>query len=180
MRFAYEHLTNITPLNFFRQKTHSRHHSYPVYVPGNPMYSPPPPPTPPCLVVQQEQANISLSKSQNHIHSYSVVDPPAESNLYYSDPYFPTRNNVYGYAYAPISEGSTHASASVDLGSPGVVETTKRNEGPGWLGWIRGTVSNVGHRVAERAKTSMDSMITTLDPQMKEFIRKYVFAVYLL
>lgn len=70
----------------------------------------------------------------------------------------------------PNSHSSATATASVDLGSPGVVTSSKRNEGPGWFGWIRGTVSTVGHRVAERAKTSMDSMITTLDPQMKEFI----------
>lgn len=72
----------------------------------------------------------------------------------------------------PNSHGSADASASVDIGSPGSpgVVGPKKNEGPGWFGWIRGTVSNVGHRVAERAKTSMDNMITTLDPQMKEFI----------
>lgn len=93
--------------------------------------------------------------------------------MYCSGPYFPDGNNTYGYAYSPISESSGNASASVDIGSPGIVAPTKKNEGPGWFGWIRGTVSNVGHRVAERAKTSMDSMITTLDPQMKEFIRKY-------
>ncbi|XP_063876078.1 protein PRRC1-like isoform X3 [Scylla paramamosain] len=68
------------------------------------------------------------------------------------------------------SAGSADATASVDLGSPGVVASAKKEEGRGWFGWIRGTVSNVGHRVAERAKTSMDSMITTLDPQMKEFL----------
>lgn len=91
--------------------------------------------------------------------------------MYCNDPYFLSSNSVYGYAYSPISESSANASASVDLGSPGIVAATKKNEGPGWLGWIRGTVSNVGHRVAERAKTSVDSVITTLDPQMKEFIR---------
>uniref|UniRef100_A0A6A7FTG4 Protein PRRC1-like isoform X2 n=1 Tax=Hirondellea gigas TaxID=1518452 RepID=A0A6A7FTG4_9CRUS len=40
----------------------------------------------------------------------------------------------------------------------------------GWVGWIRGTVSTVGMRMAQKAKTSMDTMITTLDPQMKEFL----------
>lgn len=39
------------------------------------------------------------------------------------------------------------------------------------MGWIKGTVSNVGTKVAQKAKNSMDNMITTLDPQMKEFIR---------
>lgn len=93
--------------------------------------------------------------------------------MYCNDPYFSASNDIYGYAYSPTNHSSATASASVDLGSPGIVTSSKRNEGPGWLGWIRGTVSTVGHRVAERAKTSMDSMITTLDPQMKEFIRNY-------
>lgn len=44
--------------------------------------------------------------------------------------------------------------------------------GDGWMGWIKGTVQSVGHKVAEKAKSSMDTMITTLDPQMKEFISK--------
>lgn len=42
----------------------------------------------------------------------------------------------------------------------------------GWMGWIRGTVQSVKNKVAEKAKSSMDSMITTLDPQMKDFISK--------
>ncbi|XP_045130347.1 protein PRRC1-like isoform X1 [Portunus trituberculatus] len=151
-----------------RQKTHSRHHSYPLYVPGNPLHCPPPPPTPPCLVVQQEQANISLSKSQSHIDTYAVMHPSAEVSFYCSDPY--ASGSSYDCAYFPSSAGNADATASVDLGSPGVVASAKKEEGRGWFGWIRGTVSNVGHRVAERAKTSMDSMITTLDPQMKEFL----------
>ncbi|XP_064120499.1 protein PRRC1-like isoform X2 [Macrobrachium nipponense] len=65
----------------------------------------------------------------------------------------------------PPSAGNVEA--SVDLGSPGVGVGPSK---PGWFGWIRGTVSNVGHKVAEKARSSMDTMITTLDPQMKEFI----------
>lgn len=70
----------------------------------------------------------------------------------------------------PAGQGSVDASASVDLGSPTVGGPAVKSGGSGWFGWIRGTVSNVSHRVAERAKSSMDTMITTLDPQMKEFI----------
>ncbi|XP_059059638.1 protein PRRC1-like isoform X2 [Achroia grisella] len=39
--------------------------------------------------------------------------------------------------------------------------------------WVKGAVSTGGilHRVAEKAKSSVDSMITTLDPQMKEYLK---------
>ncbi|MPC56768.1 Protein PRRC1 [Portunus trituberculatus] len=96
------------------------------------------------------------------------MHPSAEVSFYCSDPY--ASGSSYDCAYFPSSAGNADATASVDLGSPGVVASAKKEEGRGWFGWIRGTVSNVGHRVAERAKTSMDSMITTLDPQMKEFL----------
>ncbi|XP_047535869.1 protein PRRC1-like isoform X2 [Vanessa atalanta] len=45
--------------------------------------------------------------------------------------------------------------------------------GSGILTWMKGAVSSGGilQRVAEKAKSSVDSMITTLDPQMKEYLR---------
>ncbi|KAG7157668.1 PRRC1-A-like [Homarus americanus] len=154
-------------------KGHLRHHSYPVYIPGNPMHNPPPPPTPPCLVVQQEQAASSaISKSHSHQYPHSTVEGTYHSREqpYGSPPYVDFFGNSvsYGSAYPPHSQGSVDA--SVDLGSPGVGGPSGKPGGNGWFGWIRGTVSSVGHRVAERAKTSMDTMITTLDPQMKEYI----------
>lgn len=44
--------------------------------------------------------------------------------------------------------------------------------GGGLLSWVKETVvnSNVLSKVAEKAKNSMNTMITTLDPQMREFI----------
>ncbi|XP_069691206.1 protein PRRC1-like [Periplaneta americana] len=44
--------------------------------------------------------------------------------------------------------------------------------GGGLLGWVKGAVGSGGilSKVAERAKNSVDSMITTLDPQMREFL----------
>lgn len=45
-------------------------------------------------------------------------------------------------------------------------------EGGGLMGWMKGAMSGGGilSKVAEKAKHSVDSMITTLDPQMKEYI----------
>lgn len=46
--------------------------------------------------------------------------------------------------------------------------------GAGLFSWVKETVANnsVLSRVAEKAKNSVNSMITTLDPQMREFICK--------
>ncbi|VVC97003.1 unnamed protein product [Leptidea sinapis] len=45
--------------------------------------------------------------------------------------------------------------------------------GSGLMTWVKGAVSGGGllQKVAEKAKSSVDSMITTLDPQMKEYLR---------
>jgi hypothetical protein len=46
--------------------------------------------------------------------------------------------------------------------------------------WVKDTVtnSNVLSKVAEKAKNSVNSMITTLDPQMREFICKYSINIF--
>lgn len=54
--------------------------------------------------------------------------------------------------------------------------------GSGLFTWVKGAVSSGGllHRVAEKAKSSVDSMITTLDPQMKEYICKFYISFELM
>lgn len=49
--------------------------------------------------------------------------------------------------------------------------------GSGIFTWMKGAVSTGGllQRVAEKAKSSVDSMITTLDPQMKEYLSELCF-----
>jgi len=42
---------------------------------------------------------------------------------------------------------------------------------PGLFGWVKGTGGGLLSKVAEKTKTSMETVITTLDPQMKEYIR---------
>ncbi|KAK8729665.1 hypothetical protein OTU49_008257 [Cherax quadricarinatus] len=122
----------------------------------------PPPPAPP---------HISTVPSQSHTVDQTLASSgPAQvldkQLTQLTSPMHPLLTEPH----PPVSEGSVDASASVDLGSPSVAEPAGKPGGSGWLGWIRGTVSSVSHRVAEKAKTSMDTMITTLDPQMKEFI----------
>lgn len=46
--------------------------------------------------------------------------------------------------------------------------------GSALFGWMKGAVSNNGilQKVAEKAKSSVDTIVTTLDPQMKEYISR--------
>ena len=73
------------------------------------------------------------------------------------------------YAQTPYAQ-APYASAAV-LGSPSEGGGGGQH-GEGWLGWLKDTVqkSEVLSKVAERARTSMDTMITTLDPQMRDII----------
>ena len=66
-----------------------------------------------------------------------------------------------------IGSGENDLSGGDAQGSP--------SGGSGWVGWLKGTVSGVSQKVAQKAKTSMDTMITTLDPQMKEFLCEFPF-----
>ncbi|XP_047356941.1 protein PRRC1-like isoform X1 [Vespa velutina] len=63
------------------------------------------------------------------------------------------------------STNSTMEMAETQLQDSGMV-------GSGLLSWVKETVvnSNVLSKVAEKAKNSVNTMITTLDPQMREFI----------
>lgn len=51
----------------------------------------------------------------------------------------------------------------------------------GIFGWMKDAVSTGGilSKVAEKAKNSVDSMITTLDPQMREFICNYLRKLFM-
>lgn len=53
--------------------------------------------------------------------------------------------------------------------------TQQAEPGGGLLGWVRGAVSGGGliSKVVEKTKSSVDSMITTLDPQMREYICEF-------
>lgn len=45
--------------------------------------------------------------------------------------------------------------------------------GSNLLGWVKGAAAGTGgmlQRVAEKAKSSVDTLVTTLDPQMKEYL----------
>ena len=92
-------------------------------------------------------------------------------------------SDVHSCSYVPIELSIINCktfpcySAAIPH-SPGSVPqpplTPQEEQGPGssLMGWMKGAVATGGilSRVAEKAKSSVDSMITTLDPQMREFI----------
>lgn len=72
----------------------------------------------------------------------------------------------------PASKGSDASLSTVDS-----AQELDPNSGVSsqLLGWVKGAVggsAGILSRVTEKAKSSMNSMITTLDPQMKDFLCK--------
>lgn len=94
---------------------------------------------------------------------------------------------------SPISDSEPHQNPAVGtstletavLESPTAVikdvqdiTTELPSRGSGLFGWMKESMpgKSILAKVAEKARSSVDTMITTLDPQMKEFICKlFVF-----
>ncbi|XP_053614697.1 protein PRRC1-like [Plodia interpunctella] len=74
---------------------------------------------------------------------------------------------------SPEDSQTTQSPESLPASTPDVDQIGDIMPGSGLFTWVKGAVSTGGilHRVAEKAKSSVDSMITTLDPQMKEYLR---------
>lgn len=70
----------------------------------------------------------------------------------------------------PASKGSDASLSTADSAFEGDANAGVSSQ---LLGWVKGAVggsAGILSRVTEKAKNSMNSMITTLDPQMKEFL----------
>lgn len=86
--------------------------------------------------------------------------------------------NLSDSASAPLSDVITTPAKSVPFHQSELVvrndplPTASEDESRGMWGWITGTVGGnpLLNKIVEKAKNSVDSVITTLDPQMKEII----------
>ncbi|KAJ0174023.1 hypothetical protein K1T71_010169 [Dendrolimus kikuchii] len=124
------------------------------------------------------------SQLPNFVTTSSVpVTTHAEMVFFFGPAPFPSAGEVPAI---PLSKGEP----MVSIRSPEDSQSTQSPEslpesisdleklgdvmpGSGLLTWVKGAVSSGGilQRVAEKAKSSVDSMITTLDPQMKEYLK---------
>ncbi|XP_022186515.2 protein PRRC1 [Nilaparvata lugens] len=110
----------------------------------------------------------------------SSVSPPSALPSFVPVPAAAAASNT---APAPLFHPTTFSPAipadkasgeGVGVGKEGGGAGAVAGEGGfGLMGWVRGAVdtsSSIVSKVAEKAKSSVDTMITTLDPQMKELL----------
>ncbi|EFA07067.2 protein PRRC1-A [Tribolium castaneum] len=130
-----------------------------VALPGGNLLSNLPPPTNlPDFTLWQSQAIPAPTPLPPNIAPAATQAAPAPVNV---QPFPQTQFS----AAIPPSKGVQHGpvpQTSADAGQGG----------GGLIGWMKDAVSSGGilSKVAEKAKNSVDSLITTLDPQMSEFI----------
>ncbi|XP_045537553.1 protein PRRC1-like [Papilio machaon] len=103
--------------------------------------------------------NVSMDSSQQQ-ETFSPAIPPNKG-----EPTLPIRS--------PEDTQATQSPESLPPSTPEIDKIGDIMPGSGLLTWMKGAVSTGGilQRVAEKAKSSVDTMITTLDPQMKEYLK---------
>ncbi|XP_077298263.1 protein PRRC1-like isoform X2 [Arctopsyche grandis] len=142
-----------------------------------------------------QQASENLIKKESTIENIPQIPenfsqthpfPTSVSNDFIPTSFSPVIPAIKGApmeASQPFSGENTSSDlttpSSIDSAHPSLQSAHEAEEylgdpmpGSGIFTWVKGAVSTGGllHRVAEKAKSSVDSMITTLDPQMKEYI----------
>ncbi|XP_033313767.1 protein PRRC1-like isoform X1 [Bombus bifarius] len=138
---------------------------------GNLLSNVPPPSALPIFI---SNPGTLLSERPNNLESSS------QKKLHEQEPNKSMLNTVI--QSKPLQQ-ETHQVITTPIVTPSIqnVQTTVPSEnivqdsgmvGGGLLSWVKETVvnSNVLSKVAEKAKNSVNTMITTLDPQMREFI----------
>uniref|UniRef100_A0A914XCH3 Non-canonical purine NTP phosphatase/PRRC1 domain-containing protein n=1 Tax=Plectus sambesii TaxID=2011161 RepID=A0A914XCH3_9BILA len=112
--------------------------------------SPPPPPGP--------QPPFQMAPPASFNPAVRPAPPPASQQF------------QIGLDLPESSSSSSAAAAESESMQP--IDPSGANSSAGMFGWIQKTVSGSDFlsKVAEKAKTGMDTMITTLDPQMKDYI----------
>lgn len=120
-----------------------------------------------------ESSSMLPSSSANTLNSTSAGLTTDPNNSSASPAYNPTASAFYPKTFSPVipaSKGSDASLSTVDSALEGDANAGVSSQ---LLGWVKGAVggsAGILSRVTEKAKNSMNSMITTLDPQMKEFL----------
>lgn len=126
-------------------------------------------PTPPVLstIPASTTSSYSLKSMAPHVQtipSYQLPPTALPTPITQSEPFYPTQFSPA----IPASKGIQHGITTASIPEADAVES----EAGGLLGWMKGAVGSGGilFKVAEKAKSSVDSIVTTLDPQMREFM----------
>lgn len=117
------------------------------------------------VIVSEKPTNLQIStqkKLQEHEPIKSTLNTTIQSKPLQQEPH----QIITTTAVTPSIQN-----VQTTIPSESLVQDTGM-VGGGLLSWVKETVvnSNVLSKVAEKAKNSMNTMITTLDPQMREFI----------
>ncbi|XP_013196466.2 protein PRRC1-like [Amyelois transitella] len=146
----------------------------PVALPGNLLSSVAPPTQLPNFVTTSEAApNVPTGPVpvQPVIVQQAAPMPEIEETFSPAIPF--SKGEPLMSIRSPEDSQTTQSPESLPASTPEMDQIGDIMPGSGIFTWVKGAVSSGGllHRVAEKAKNSVDSMITTLDPQMKEYLK---------
>ncbi|XP_026320895.1 protein PRRC1-like [Hyposmocoma kahamanoa] len=112
------------------------------------------------LPIQPVLVQPTVEQQSQDMETFSPAIPLSKG-----EPMLPIRS--------PEDSQNTQSPESFPDSTPDIDQLGDIMPGSGLFTWVKGAVSTGGilHRVAEKAKNSVDSMITTLDPQMKEYLK---------
>lgn len=88
--------------------------------------------------------------------------------------------SLYCALYSPVIPAEKGVAVSSPSADSATEATPGQDTGSGLMGWVKG-YNTLLSKVAEKAKSSVDTVITTLDPQMRDLglIRKSLFGLSL-
>lgn len=119
---------------------------------------------PPATPLQKIVHNMASKDAEPHISStFSPAIPP-------------TKNTSTEQTLVVISNNLNHLSLNPEPVATALGPLTQSSSS--LFGWVKGAASSGGgilSKVAEKAKNSVDTIVTTLDPQMKEYLCEFNF-----
>ncbi|KAM3963211.1 protein PRRC1 [Aphomia sociella] len=145
----------------------------PALTPGNLLSSVAPPSQLPNFVTTTDNVPNVAPQPVQPVIVQQRVDPQQQITETFSPAIPLSKGEPMVSIRSPEDSQTTQSPESLSESTPELEPIGDIMPGSGILTWMKGAVSTGGilHRVAEKAKNSVDSMITTLDPQMKEYLK---------
>ncbi|XP_045501637.1 protein PRRC1-like isoform X2 [Colias croceus] len=131
-------------------------------------------PVAPVAPVVQNEAPVSQTntKPAENPNAPVPMDMSPQTPEKFSPAIPPSKGEPTVSIRSPVESDSTLSPGSLPESGVGTDKIGDIMPGSGLITWMKGAMSSGGilQKVAEKAKNSVDSMITTLDPQMKEYL----------